>query len=185
MCLFTYLKYRISKYICFARHILLLPENITTRKHQDEIIKFVERSTMTNFLHDIMAPVATFGKNGFLVQIGRGPGAVVKFVKIHVLQIGGDGAELDWLGGCHNKCVIRNCRLCLDSATSRLVISSERDIEYRNDNQHEFIVKRMGELWKLRILAAAQNHRHVMSEEQVHLESKFNTLDLTPGKNPL
>ena len=140
---------------------------------------------MLNFLHDIMAPVAAFGKNGFIVQIGKEPNAVVKFVKIHVFQIGGDGIELDGLVGCHNGCVIRNCRQCLDTATSRLVILGERDIEYRNDNQHEFLVERMGELWKQRILSAAYNHRHTMTEDQTALESKFNTLGLKPGKNPL
>ena len=132
-----------------------------------------------------MAPVATFGKNGFLVQIGTGHRAVKKFVKVHVYNISADGKESDELGGCHNGRIIRNCRQCLDVATTRLVIRSESDIKHRPDNEHEFVVQRMEEVWKLRISAAAQNQRHIMTEDQKALETKFKSLDLTQGRNPL
>ena len=159
--------------------------NFVHANHQKEIIQFAERSALLNFLYDVMAPVAAFGKNGFLAQIGNGQDAEIKFLKIHVVSIGGDGAELDMLGGCQNGRMYRNCRLCLDATTAKLVYRSEDDIKYRNDNEHEFVVKRMAELWKRRKVASARGKQHIMLEGHKKLENNFNELDLTPGRNPL
>ena len=54
---------------------------------------------MLKFIHDVIAPVTQFGKNGFLAQIGKGVNAKIKFLKVHVVNIGGDGQFQDALGG--------------------------------------------------------------------------------------
>ena len=140
---------------------------------------------MLKFIHDVISPVTQFGKNGFLAQIGRGANAQIKFLKVHVVNIGGDGQFLDALAGCHCARKIRNCRLCKDTATSRIVIASKDSIRYRDDNEHELLVKRAGQLASLKFLAAAQGRRCALDEAQEQVESRIATLLLRGGRNPL
>ena len=140
---------------------------------------------MLKFIHDVISPVTQFGKNGFLAQIGRGANAQIKFLKVHVVNIGGDGQFLDDLAGCHCARKIRNCRLCKDTATSRIVIAGKDSIRYRDDNEHELLVKRAGQLANLKFLAAAQGRRYALDEAQEKVESRIATLSLRGGRNPL
>jgi len=132
-------------------------------------------------LYEIVAPVAEFGKNGFLAQVGRGAHAVIKFFKVHVLNFAGDGELLDLLAGTYHSRVNRNCRCCMDVATSRLLIPGEEAIQYRDDNYHELIVKRMGQLMDKFVL---ERHRIVDAAEKL-LREKANRLCVNAGTNPL
>lgn len=138
------------------------------------------RSAELNFLHDIVAPVTQFNKNGFLARVGRGSNSVVKFFKVHVLNISGDGELLDALAGANCKRVNRNCRSCMDVATSRLLMPGEDRIEYRSDHSHELAVKRMGALMKKFVL-----ERRRFSETDKVWKRRTNSLCITPGLNPL
>jgi hypothetical protein len=140
---------------------------------------------MLKFLHDVVAPVTQFGKNGFLAQIGRGANAQIKFLKVHVLNIGGDGQFLDDLAGCHNAKKIRNCRMCKDRASGRIVMTGVESFKFRDDNEHEFLVKRAGQLESLRILAAAEGRRYRFDEAQRTVVDRLESLSLVGGRNPL
>ena len=164
---------------------LLIISGFDAECHRTEIIKRWERSVMLKFIHDSLSPVTQFGKNGYLAQIGKGANAQIKFLKVHVCNIGGDGAFLDDVGGCHCGRMIRNCRICKDTATSRVVIIDKDSIRYRDDNEHEFLVKRAGQLDNLRYLAGAQKRRYTPDDEQKAVEARMKTLSLKPGRNPL
>ena len=132
-------------------------------------------------MYDILAPVAKYGKNGVLAQIGRGAHAVTKFLKVHVLNFVGDGELLDYLAGAQHSRVNRNCRCCMDGATSRLLIPGEDAIVYRIDNHHELVVKRMGQLMDK---VALERHRIVAPNEKL-IREHCNSLCVNAGTNPL
>lgn len=140
-----------------------------------------KRSVLLQFLYEIVAPVAQYGNNGFLAQIGRGVHAVTKFFKVHVLNFVGDGELLDFLAGTQHSRINRNCRCCMDVATSRLLIRGEDAIEYRRDNFHELVVKRMGQLMDKVVL---ERHRIVDATEKM-IRDKANSLCVNAGTNPL
>lgn len=164
---------------------LLIISGFSAECNRTEIIHRFERSVMLKFIHDVMSPVTQFGKNGFLAQIGKGANAQIKFLKVHVCNIGGDGQFLDDIGGCHCGRKIRNCRICKDTATSRVVITDKDSIRYREDSEHEFLVKRAGQLDNLKFLAGAQGRRYIADEAQKAVEDRMKTLSLKAGRNPL
>ena len=119
----------------FVLNKLLIISGFDAECNRTEIIKRWERSVMLKFIHDALSPVTQFGKNGYLAQIGKGANVQIKFLKVHVCNIGGDGQFLDGIGGCHCGRMIRNCRICKDTATSRVVIIDKDSIRYRDDKQ--------------------------------------------------
>ena len=155
------------------------------KSQRKDIIKRFERSVMLKFIHDSVASVTEFGQNGYLAQIGKGAKAQTKFLKVHVVNIGGDGQFQDGIAGCSCQRTIANCRLCKDRATSRIVIASKESIRYRDDNEHELLVKRAGQLQNLKFLASAGRRRYVVDEEQEKVEDRLEVLSLTAGRNPL
>ena len=163
----------------------MIISGIDAKYRRDAIIRGYERSVMLKFIHDAVAPVTQFGKNGFLAQIGKGTNAEIKFLKVHVVNIGGDGEFQDGLGGCNCQRQIANCRMCKDRATSRIVIFGKESIRYRDDNEHELVVKRAGQLENLRIRAAAEGRRLVLDAAQQAVLDRLETLSLTGGRNPL
>ena len=79
---------------------------------------------MRDFIWELFRPVAQFGRNFFKVRIGTGAKARIVIGAFHLLQITGDGKELDALCGTHwgKKCM---CRMCLEIRPSLFLTPSE------------------------------------------------------------
>lgn len=120
----------------------------------------------------------------FLVQIGRGDKAVQKIVKVYLAHVGGDGEFLDGLCGCSPRRMLRNCRLCMDAATSRLVMNKDR-IVYRDDVTHERLVSSMERVTMREIESKTRRRNYKFSPRESNLSATLLNYSLSSGRNPL
>lgn len=157
---------------------------ITQGNHHDFIKGIVKKNAMISFFLEIMNPVCNRDNNMFLVQIGRGDKAVLRIVKVFLAHIGGDGEFLDWLIGTSHRCILRNCRICMDAATSRLVLRPDK-IVYRDDVEHSRLVKAGEQLERKRIAAKINGRQYKASVHEENTETELANYSMRSGENPL
>ena len=157
---------------------------IKQTNHHDYIKDIVKKNAMISFFLEVMNPVCNRDNNMFLVQIGRGDKAVFRIVKVFLAHIGGDGEFLDWLVGTSHRFLLRNYRICMDAATSCLVMRPDK-IVYRDDVEHSRLVKAVEQLERKRIAAKRNGRQYTASVHETNTETKLANYSTRSGQNPL
>ena len=121
-------------------HRLLTQRGLVIKKDRDQILQWVQRKNMLQFIYDAFKEVTQLGSNCFKVQIGKTEGAFQAYVMVNVLILSGDGQYLDWLCGTSLKRKYMQCRMCQSSTMSRFVQSNGQN-KWRDDNHMAAIGK--------------------------------------------
>ena len=92
-------------------HRLLTQRGLVIKKDRDQILQWVQRKNMLEFIYDAFKEVTQLGRNCFKVQVGKSEDAFQTYVMINVLILSGDGQYLDWLCGTSLKRKFMQCRM--------------------------------------------------------------------------
>ena len=114
---------------------LLLGNGYESEDFIKDVIASTKKRAMRAFIEQVFAPMCTYGRNCYLVQIGNGANAVTVNAIVNVIQLGGDGEHLDGLLQLHHG-RHANCRLCLDNRHCKF-IGCDDEAPMRDDAQHE------------------------------------------------
>jgi hypothetical protein len=174
-----YFTYQLSEHV--SNYLTL---GLKSQKSRKMVKTMVKRGTQLQFFYDLLAPVCMENENMFLARVGRGERSELKLFKIHLVHLGGDGEFEDSVCGCQAGRLFRNCRLCLDTATSRLIFT-ENNFIYRDDREHQELVKYAEEIELRQLLHNMKVTTHKITVEEKNALTKMRNYCLTAGANPL
>ena len=159
---------------------LLTQRGLAFKKDRDQILQWVQRKNMLQFL------VTKLGSNCFKVQVGKSRHAFQRYVMVNVLILSGDGQFLDWLCGTSLRRKFMQCRSCQSSNMSRFIQDSGHN-KWRDDNQMAGIAKHAEGAYMRRWLHYLNGGslRYNTPPEDQEWINEAKRFGVTAGTNPL
>ena len=165
---------------------LLTQRGLAFKKDRDQILQWVQRKNMLQFIYDAFKEVTKLGSNCFKVQVGKSRHAFQRYVMVNVLILSGDGQFLDWLCGTSLRRKFMQCRSCQSSNMSRFIQDSGHN-KWRDDNQMAGIAKHAEGAYMRRWLHYLNGGslRYNTPPEDQEWINEAKRFGVTAGTNPL
>jgi len=165
---------------------LLTERGLVLKKDRDQILQWVQRKNMLQFIYDSFKEVTRLGSNCFKVQIGKSRNAFQRYVMVNVLILSGDGQYLDWLCGTSLRRKSMQCRSCQSSSMSRFIQDNAQN-KWRDDNHMAAIGKHTEAVYMRRWqhYLNGGSLRYCTPPEDIHWINEAKRFGITPGINPL
>jgi len=170
---------------------LLIGRGFESDQFNKEIIATTKKRAMRAYIAQIFDSLCSYGRNCFLVQIGKGREAETVNAIVNVVQLGGDGEHCDGLLQIHHG-RYANCRICLDNRHSKFCRCDD-EAEMRDDAKLEDLCIQVQEVTEAKATsyaaraAASQKPIFIRSAAQQDIETKARDCGVgtSASSNPL
>ena len=155
---------------------LLIARGFESEAFNKEIIATTKKRAMRAYIAQIFGSLCEYGRNCYLVQIGKGREAKTLNAIVNVVQLGGDGEHCDGLLQIHHG-RYANCRICLDNRHSKFCRCDD-EAEMRDDALHEDLCAHVQEVTQAKAAsyatraAASLKPLFMRSAAQLDIETK-------------